>query len=204
MFSATDVITVLGKRGSGKTTLSRKLQSAFPRLVIFDRLHEYQGQNSENFWTVHTFDEYCAAILASVGKKRFTILYQFDLEQDSHAEEFNQALRILYYRGSACAVIEEVHNFATAHYLPKWFKEILLTGRHQNLALIATSQRPAELHKTLLSQCHHIFCGSLHEKNDINYLSSVLGDAADSVSSLKIGRFLHYRPGEDVQIVTNR
>lgn len=200
MFSATDVVTILGKRGSGKTTLGRKIQSVYPRLVIFDRLHEYECEENEE---VETFDAFAEKIKWSLDQEQFKIVFRFDIEADNHDEVFNHALRVLYYRGSCCVVVEEVHNFASTHFLPQWFREILLTGRHRELSLILTSQRPAEIHKTLLSQSAHIFCGSMHESNDLRYLSSFMGDDAEKLPHLPQFRFLHFRPGEPSQEISN-
>ncbi len=204
MFGRTDVITALGRRGSGKTSLSRWIQTVYPRVVIFDRLNEYPEEHGPGKWTVRTFDEFCEAVKGSHGLKRFKILFQFDIEEDNHSAVFDEAMRVIYYRGDLCVVVEEVHHFATAHHLPKWLKEVLLTGRHRALALIATSQRPAEVHKTLLSQCHHIFCGTLNEANDVKYLASVMGSAARRVAALKPFQFVHFRPGEPVSIIKSR
>lgn len=208
MFSPTDVITVLGKRGSGKSTLAKKIQSIYPRVVIFDRLQEYPKESGANFHDVSTFEGFGAAVQHCVSLQKFKIIFRFDVEATNHDAVFNEALRVLYYMGKECGglciVVEEAHNFASRHFLPQWFKECILTGRHKGLSIITTSQRPAEIHKTLLSQSHHIFCGMLHEKNDIAYLQSVMGDDALKLSQLRQFNFLHYSPGEKSKIVSNR
>lgn len=196
---------ILGKRGSGKTTLSRKIQkhSAFQRLIIFDRLGEYSDEKGENVKICETVPDFGAALKEFLKKPKFTLIFQFDIEATNHDEDFNQLMRALYYLGNFCIVIDEVHNFASTHFLPQWLREVLLTGRHRKLALIGTSQRPAEVHKTLLSQCHHIFAGTLHEKNDVDYLSKVMGPEAERLSKLKPYHFLHFRPGFPAKIVKN-
>ena len=195
-----DVVVIFGRRGHGKTTVSKKLQEAFDRLVIIDRLREYRDKDAKY---ARSFQELSTLILESRDQKKFKIIFQFEIEHDEI--EFNEALRLIYYRGDLCLVVEEVHHFASPHTMPSMLKEILLTGRHQNIALIATTQRPGELHKTLLSQAHHVFAGSVHETNDIKYLSGFMGPIADELSSLKKhdggSDFIHFQPGEGHQKV---
>lgn len=203
MFSATDVISVLGKRGSGKTTLGRTIQRAFPRVVIFDRLHEYNSENTPGAVFCDSFESFAQKIIETVEAKRFKIIYRFDIEKTNHDEELNQALRILWYRGSVLIVIEEVHVFATAHHMPQWLKELILTGRHRGNGILITSQRPAEVHKTLLSQSHHLMVGPMHETNDLNYLRSVLGAGVDKLPRLQQFTFLHSFNGQ-IKIIKSK
>lgn len=202
MLSSTDVITILGKRGHGKTTMCRTLQSAFPRVLILDRLREYNESKTPTFTT---FEGLGSFLIENERKTEFRAVFQFDIESDAHDELFNEIMRVAYYTGNLLIVIEEVHNFANPNFLPKYLREIILTGRHQNIGLIMTSQRAAEVHKTCLSQSSQLFIGCHFERNDIQYLKSIVGEHAEKLPGVEPFKFLHYIPGVTApEIVPNR
>lgn len=139
---------------------------------------------------------------------KFTIIFQFDPERADNVAEFDQALRVLFHRGkltgeNLLVVIEEVQNFASTHQMPQWLRNSLLIGRHANQALLFTSQRCGEVHKTVISQAHHVFAGQMQEKNDVEYCRYILGDRAFELQKLPPRRFLYYRPDGTISLVNN-
>ncbi len=198
-FQITDKFLFIGQSGCGKSYLARKLQ--YPRCVIFDTLHEYDDETL----IAQNFEHFTQLVLSlqRENKSEFRLVYQFDPESGVNEAEFNQALRVLYYRGDCQIVIEEVQNFSTTHALPHWLRQCFLTGRHRNISLQMTTQRPGELNKTLLSQCRHAFFGQLFEKNDIEYCRAVLGQRAYELASLKPREFLYFSPGQPTKKITN-
>jgi len=199
-FNSTDVFLCLGQKGCGKSYLARKIQSAYPRVVIFDTLQEYDDEDM-----VFNFHDFSDRLLSYEREKtqNFRLVYQFDPESDAHSAEFNEAMRVLYYRGDVQIVIEECQNFASVHSMPKWLNRAILTGRHQNLSMVFTTQRPGELNKSLLSQCKHVFTGNLFEKNDIEYSRAYLGQDAYTLINLKPREFLYFSPGKQPIKMTN-
>jgi len=199
MIKSTDCLLVMGRRGCGKSYLSKNLQKMWPRRVIIDSLNEYnEGE------IVHSFHEFSEALkhYKSVSQNEFALVYQFDPEHEESEELFNQIMRLCYYFGNIQVVIEEVQLYSSPHFLPKWLKNNLLIGRHQDLSLLFTSQRPGEVNKTIISQCAHIFCGQILEGNDLRYVSSFLNEDASRLSSLPERKFI-YKSDEGIAEISN-
>lgn len=200
MFKLTDCFAILGRRGCGKSYLCKRIQDVYPKKVIIDTLNEYQDGE-----IVESFSDFCRVLVDHKNKKSkfFKIVFRFNPDVENADEVFNEVLKICYKIGNLQIVIEEVQIFAQPHFLPHWFRQCLLTGRHQNLSMIFTTQRPGELNKTILSQCAHIFAGQMHEKNDLKYISSFLGVESEKLINLEPRNFLYWRPGEKTLLVKN-
>lgn len=161
----------------------------WPRRVVIDSLNEYsEGESVSNF---HDFSEKLAK-LKDENKKEFELIYRFDPESEISAQEFDHILRLCFYFSNIQVVIEEIQLYSSPHFLPKWLKNSLLIGRHRNLSILATSQRPGEVNKTILSQCSHIFCGNIIEGNDLKYVSAFLNLEAKKLSTLPDRQFIYF------------
>lgn len=200
MFGPTDKIAILGRSGSGKTFLSRTIQKIYPRVLVIDFMREYSDGD-----VVTSFQEFSEKLLAfkTERRKRFRLIFQFPPAETEVELIFDHILKTAYAAGNLLVVIEEVQMYSHSHHLGHWLRQCLLTGRHRNLALIFTTQRPGELHKTILSQCSHIFCGQIHEKNDLKYLDNYFYKDAEKLQKLQPQFFLYWRPGSITAIVHN-
>lgn len=207
MFDAVTVTTILGFRGCGKTYLSRKIQELYPRVIIIDVTGEYSDGVE-----CYDFDEFAEALQNSLNQDSFRII--FHSHMDAGPEEkaaIDHCIRLAMVRSSApeaksnnlLLVLEEVQNYSSPHSLPHYLRYAYLTGRHHGMAILATSQRPAEVHKTILSQSHNLFAGHVQEQNDIKYLSSRLGAHADKLYTLPERKFFLQRGREEIKILNN-
>lgn len=202
MLGENEIVSIFGIKGTGKTTLCQKLQRVAPRVVIFDALHEYPESRDPRTWHVQSWDGFVAAIRQTLDQDVFRIVVKFDVEADSHSDLFDQMLRVLYYRGDVCIVVEEAWQFAPKAHLPKWLNRCILTGRHRDLSMIITAQRPATVHNSLISQSHHVLAGQLFLPHDLRALADFMGDAVHQLPRLKPHHFLHFSPGRPLRMIT--
>lgn len=190
-FSDTDKIFCMGRSGCGKSFLAKRIQEKYPRKIIFDTLFEYETKNVDS---VDNFNSFCEK-LKKINKekpKQFTLIYRLDLDSDDNTIELDEALKLIYHLGDCLVVIEEVQIFASSHNIPKWLKNIVLTGRHQNIGVLFTSQRMGEINKTILSQCGHLFIGNMVEQNDQKYISGFIGDDVVELAGLQDREFIYF------------
>jgi DNA helicase HerA-like ATPase len=200
-FRATDKIAILGTTGCGKTILSRTIQSAWPKQVIIDPMSEFS--DGEIFSDFSAFSKRMVE-LKKENAKKFRLIFRFNPETTAADEAvFNGILRVCYYFGKIQIIIEEVQLLTTTSYIPDFLKNCLFRGRHEGISMIFVTQRPGQLNKNILSQCQHVFAGQLHDRNDLNYISNFLGEAADKLSNLTPGKFIYFTPGKPTTIVDN-
>lgn len=169
MFTQHSNITIFGMTGSGKSVLCRTLQEYFKNVIVFDTLYEYSDNEGIVFYDFQNFARYLIETeYMEVLPYRIIVRFPPDLDENS---EINNYLKMIYFRGDCTVVLEEVQNFASVHKIPKYLKQISLTGRHKKVNFITTTQRIAEIHKSLISQAHHIFSGFTDNPNDIKTLN---------------------------------
>jgi len=168
MFSNHSNITIFGMTGSGKSVLCRNLQGYFKNVIVFDTLFEYSNNEGLVFNNFNQFADYLILTKNDLIIPKLIIRFNPDIDETS---EINNYLKMIYFRGDCTVVLEEVQNYASVHKIPKYLKQISLTGRHKKVNFITTTQRIAEIHKSLLSQAHHVFCGFTDNSLDLKTLN---------------------------------
>lgn len=72
------------------------------------------------------------------------------------------------------------------------FEEIAKEGRKFGITLLAASQRPSELNKTIMAQCANFIVAKLNNENDKSMIKGMLPDGSESV----IDATTTFSPGE--------
>ena len=200
IFDSASKICIFGMSGSGKSTLCRTLQNYFPNVFVFDTLNEYKEEEFRGnvFYNFHDFSEF---VKRTQHENGIRALFKFSIEEANSDGIFDECVRLLYYRGNCTIVVEEVQNFASAHSIPPFFKQIALTGRHQKISYITTTQRIAECHKTILTQAQHRFAGFCDNPIDSRTLRE-WGIPEQMTSELELYQFI-WKDGKIIHKVDN-
>lgn len=175
------VITVLGRKGSGKTTLVKKLLTEFARVVIVDTNREYTDEVAV---VVSKLDD-ALAYLEDVAKRpkdeAFSVAY-IPAEIPEDALDF---LKVVFTLENVLVVVDEAHMYCSAHTAPQEILKLVRLGRHRELSQVYVSQRPSTIPRDVTAQSDLIVSFQQHEGRDIEYMARLYGREADSLKRLK-------------------
>lgn len=170
------VISVFGRKGSGKSTLVKEIVDEHPRVIVFDTMGEYATKKYKPFDSF----ELAAAELGRVQHaRRFRVVIQLVEEEDALA-----AMRVAYDVPNCLVVVEETSFYCSPSYLPPELAKFVRYGRHREISQIYVSRRPAEIHRDLTAQSDLIVSFTQHEPADVEYLRKVMGPEADRLPAL--------------------
>lgn len=199
-FNLNDKFACVAKTKSGKSYLGKILQRAFPRKVILDTTYEYSESDGD---IVYGFAAFSEAIKRIEDLSEYTIVFRFAHEEKNQDQIFEEICRIIFYLGDTFFVIEEIHLYTSAHTLNPWLLKIATMGSHQGIGYLLTTQRPSLIHKTLLTQCDHIFIGSLIDPNDIRYVSEFCQEFSKKLAQYPPRRFIWWSHSHVQELDTN-
>lgn len=198
-------VTIFGITGSGKTTLTRKIAALFPRRIVFDRLNDHAGGGVE----VRDFQSFARVYKENFEHDDFAIVVRppAGISSEELQELADSILQLTYSVESHTqkgigVIFEEVWLYAPLHFMPHWFQETLLTGRHYRISLVANSQRPAHVNKALISQSRHVFVGQFFESRDRKYFEESFGRIPEIEQSPARYHFWWFRTDQKPLMIT--
>lgn len=183
-----DIRAILGSSGSGKSTLAKRMSAKATRLIVWDPLREYGDHG-----TVYAPDQLgaLAASLVRVNGGRIRAVYQPPRDPKQMAARFAQLCKLAWHAGRLMFIVEELRFVTRPSFAPMEWSEVTLTGRHQGLTVIGTSQRPVHIDKDFLGNATEIYCGTLGYRNDIQAAADALMIDAGQIGALPPLEFLH-------------
>ena len=179
---------ILGKRGSGKSYLAKKMVLQHSRYLIYDTLGEYtDGVVIQSLAELSGFWE-------KVYRKKFRIIYQ-PLDPEL---EFDAICELVWQCENMTFLVEEVDRYARPLAMSLPFKEIIQRGRHHDITFIGVTQRPHGVDKLITSQAKAMYIFNTTEPRDIKYFQEVVGDGViEKFAELKQYEYVKWQDGTD-------
>lgn len=165
---ASEIICVIGQRGSGKTTLVKNtIIPSLPRFIIYDSINEYDdipdvgiAENIRDFID-----------LLEIGDS-IRIPGDGEISFQDACRIINEGVYNYYF------IVDEFHLQYQHHMKFQAdnpdFKKLVLLGRHSGIGLVIISQRPTDIPKFVLSQTTRMYVFYIYHRDDINFISHVV------------------------------
>jgi len=169
-------LLILGTIGSGKTCLAYYFTQREKRLIVVDTMADERYKDAGVI--VYDLDQ-VGEILER--QKRFRIVFRSVKPGDLKG--------VFEYARSACNIVLLIEEASFYDLMGPWarsrkkskvFQEAVVRGRHDNLKIVATTQRPAQVHNLLISQSE-ILLGKVFETNDARYLRGLGGVTSQTI-----------------------
>lgn len=168
----TDVAIILGKRGSGKTTLIRSLINQLARsyhIIALDILNNFTKTKNEEVININPDDK----------------------------EQINNTLTKIWNRGNCIVVIDEYDVLSNTGASTKdILYKLLNLGRNRNIGLIVSARRTANISKNTLANCNKLFIGKTSYLKDIQNLEQYFTFSIESYQNLPDFHFLYLEDGD--------
>lgn len=173
------IIAAFGATGTGKSTfLKNALIRASAPVLIFDPKHEYQGGVAADEMT----------FLREVGTRPRAILRP-SFDADLRIRQFDRfccaALAVARARGRVTVLADELHLVTAPGKAPRYWRELIETGRAIGVTVLCASIRPAAIDKSLWVNATHIRCGRLNNEDDCKTVANSLGIPWRNLLALK-------------------
>lgn len=192
------IITVIGHKGYGKTSLTEALFFLQDKpTIIADPRWQYNTEQKRRlfFANVNKFRKYI------YNRENYKNLFSFSLEcvVKVDNESFIELAEIVAKMKKVCFVVDEVDMFFDTRATNKNIMyKIVHYGRHNQIDLITTSRRPANISRNLTSQTDIFYISRLREPADKKYIKDIFGlKFVDIVGGLDRFSFLKYEDEEN-------
>lgn len=200
------LVGVVGRKGSGKSTLADEIARPAVRCIWFDTMAEHEMiDETSSITQLHAYLE-----KVKDPKEKFRIRYiprrgeasvdNMRASQDYLIDQFNSVCGQVYDCGNLLYGVEETPMLSKGPaWVPPAFDEIIRLGRHQQVSVLWTAQRMAEIPRRLTAATDFfvLFCHT--EPRDIKAIEERCGpEVADIVQTLGLHDFICY----DVQTRT--
>lgn len=168
-------ITVVGKKGSGKSELATAFWDSYPgdRLVI-DPTGDVDTHDPK---TIALHDPLPVRWPAKFDpeQRRQTLRYVPDMGSATYVHDMDHAAGLAFNHEKCLLYLDEVGDITNANFTPPAMRRILHQCRHARLSVLCAAPRPIDINKLVISQADFIGVFLLPDEDDRKKLAKNMG-----------------------------
>lgn len=183
------IIGLVGPTGSGKSFEAAKLFSQSERAAVYQivrRDTNYLGA-ATNIYDGEIKD-FCLAL----SEPEFRYIYRIS-EEAKKVEgnkfilpDFESFIKCCFERENMTMIVDEAHFLCNPRYMPPYFWESIVTGRHMYLDIIYVTQRFTMVHHDMTANTHEFRFWHITEPADLRGIEDRCGqEIANRVANLR-------------------
>jgi hypothetical protein len=197
------IITIIGKKGYGKTIFTEMLILLNNRpCIIADPRYQYPTDCKRRlfFKNPHLLSLWLSNI------KNYRDFYNYNLECvcSCGQENFEKLAQTVYQMKNMTFCIDEIDMFYNAYTSNNsYINKIIQYGRHYLIDVITTSRRPANIGRNLTAMSDMFYFTRITEPRDIKYIKETKDDESflKKIQELQKYNFLELREDGSYSIV---
>ena len=139
-----EIIGIVGRKGSGKTTALRRIMQPLPRIMLWDPLGEHRWCPNP----IKTIERLQEFFLWARGLDSFAARF---IAQSDLPGAFDAFADLVFRKGHLVVGTEEVPMISQPNWLPDGFDRLVRLGRHRAVSIVWTAQRMSEVARRLLA-----------------------------------------------------
>lgn len=183
-----EIVTICGKRGSGKTYLMKNILKSVHNFFVYDPLHQISISDA---YITKNFND--ALNVMRKGSKR--IIYK---PMQISISEFDILSKMIYNVGNIMLLVDEADRVMPSRAITKNASALIDLGRTRLIGGIFITRRLARLDSLPISQSDHVIAFKTILPQDVKYLKEFIGELAEQASNLKPYHFLYYDGNETI------
>lgn len=167
------ILLVFGRTGSGKTFFVKKIIDKLHRVIIIDKMYEYDGDII--FYNLNDLINW----FLKNKPATFKIVCRFESDND-----IENLFKFVWFAKNLVLVVEESELYISPYQKQSEFLKLIRYGRHRSISIIAVARRVVELSNDVKANADKIITFKQILKKDLEYLEH-LGFNKDEVLNLQ-------------------